>query len=145
MAVVVKWMQDRDGDPTFNNDDGYWFAYISSTTVGFGDIYLPAEVFLFRDLLTFPLMWLIGFVLVAAFIAKFADTWIRFSGRRSFVGDVLERLHKTHMLQDLPSAGEILSERWKKRLTQCCHSADDNDSSRQATRAAAPDDEVDHH
>jgi Ion channel len=144
MAVVVKWMQARAGDTTFNNADGYWFAYISSTTVGFGDIYLPAEVFLFRDLLTFPLMWLVGFVLVAAFIAKFADTWIAFLGRRSYVVDVLDRLHKTHMLHDLPSAGEIVSEHWRKRLTSCCPRADVDKESRQATSTAAPDDEIEH-
>jgi Ion channel len=138
-------MQARVGDTTFDNADGYWFAYISSTTVGFGDIYLPAEVFLFRDLLTFPLMWLVGFVLIAAFIAKFADTWVAFLGRRSFVVDVLERLHKTHMLNDLPSAREMMSERWRKRLTSCCHCGDVDKESRQAASTGAPYDEGDRH
>jgi hypothetical protein len=112
----------------------------NSTTVGFGDIYLPAEVFMYRDLLTFPLMWLVGFVLVAAFIAKFADTWITLFGKRSYVVDVLERLHKTHMLHDLPSAGEVVSERWRKRLTSCCpRRTDVGNAARPATGTEAPD------
>jgi hypothetical protein len=55
--------------------DAYWFAYISTTTVGLGDIYLVPEVLFFSDLLVFSFTLLTGFVLLSAFLGKFAG-WL---------------------------------------------------------------------
>jgi hypothetical protein len=127
MAATTSYMRARVGDTTFTNADGYWFAYISSTTVGFGDIYLPPEVFLYSDLLVFPLMWLVSFVLVAAFIAKLADAWILLRGKRSYIADVLERLHKTEMLLDAPGACEAFVSFCEQRVNLCHRSRGEHD------------------
>jgi hypothetical protein len=66
-------------------------------------------------------MWLVSFVLVAAFIAKFADAWILLRGKRSYVADVLERLHKTEMLLDAPGAREAIASFCKQRIVNLCH------------------------
>ena len=55
--------------------DSIWFAYISTTTIGFGDYYIPHEVVTPKDVFIVPLFLLIGFVLLANFLLKFTD-WI---------------------------------------------------------------------
>lgn len=114
-AVTINWKHARMGDTNFGMSQGYWFAYISSTTVGLGDIWFEPEVFLYRDLFLFPIMWLVGFVLAAAFLAKFAETWLFVVGRRSFVSDALSQLHKTELLHELPSARTVIVDR-----VNCC-------------------------
>jgi Ion channel len=53
--------------------DAYWFAYISTTTVGLGDYILAPQVIQRQDLVTWPVLFLVGFVFFAAFIGKFSD------------------------------------------------------------------------
>ena len=53
--------------------DGYWFAYISTTTVGLGDFILLPDVLLPVDILVWPLSFLVGFVFFAAFIGKISE------------------------------------------------------------------------
>ena len=50
-----------------------WFTYVSITTVGFGDHYIQHETFEARDLFYIPVMFLIGFVVLANFLWKFSD------------------------------------------------------------------------
>ncbi len=53
--------------------DAFWFAYISVTTIGFGDFYIPPDSARVYDMFMTPLIILIGFVLLANFILKFSD------------------------------------------------------------------------
>lgn len=55
--------------------DAYWFAYISTTTVGLGDFYLSPEVIFLNDLLVFSFTFLMGFVLLSTFLGQFGG-WI---------------------------------------------------------------------
>ena len=66
-SAAETWKGRRLGDYSFGLRDGYWFSYITSTTVGLGDIYLEPEVFVLSDLFTFPILFLLGFVYLAAF------------------------------------------------------------------------------
>jgi hypothetical protein len=50
--------------------ESYWFAYISTTTVGFGDFYLDPEVLIVGDLFRWPLLFLIGFSFLSSFLGK---------------------------------------------------------------------------
>jgi hypothetical protein len=78
MLVIAQyarfWTERRlDNELPFN--DAYWFAYISTTTVGLGDFYPSPEVLFFNDLLAFSFIFLIGFVLLSAFLGQFG-AWI---------------------------------------------------------------------
>jgi hypothetical protein len=73
IAVVTQnWKNARLGDD-MEFSEAYWFSYISTTTVGFGDYYLQPDVILRQDLITFPLMFLTGFVLLANFFVKLTE------------------------------------------------------------------------
>ena len=50
--------------------DSYWFAYISTTTVGLGDFVLSPDVLLVEDIILWPLSFLFGFVFMAGFVGK---------------------------------------------------------------------------
>lgn len=64
----------RLGDEDFaNNEDIFWFAFISTTTVGLGDFYLQPEVTFASDVLQFSLMFLVGFVFLASFLGKISE------------------------------------------------------------------------
>jgi Ion channel len=70
--VTVRWKRERVGvDLAW--DDAYWFAFITTTTVGLGDFYLEHEVLLRRDLIAFSLMILVGFIFLANFLVKLTD------------------------------------------------------------------------
>ena len=122
---AVKWKHDRLDMYEFDFYDGLWFSYISSTTIGeshviltfpmcslplfsliliifltnvtigFGDIKLQPSVFLFQDLFTFPLLFLIAFVFVAAFLGKLTEACLSFFGRRSLIEDMINQLRST--------------------------------------------------
>lgn len=73
-TYYVWWQQARLGsDGVSDWQTGYWFAYISTTTVGFGDYYLAPEVITMGDLMTFPLMFLVGFSCLAAFLTNLSE------------------------------------------------------------------------
>jgi len=76
--IAIGWTNNRalnrDNDFMFL-DDAFWFAVITSTTVGFGDYFFPHEIFMWYDMLYVPPILLIGFVLLANFIIKFGE-WI---------------------------------------------------------------------
>lgn len=66
------WQEDRL-EETIDYADSYWFAYISTTTVGLGDYYLEHGVIVGYDLLVWPLLFLFGFVLLSSFLTKVAE------------------------------------------------------------------------
>jgi hypothetical protein len=75
--------------------DGYWFSFISTTTVGLGDIYLEPEVIQARDLVTFPLLFLVGFVFLSSFLGKFAEQALHMyslGGRKRVIDVLMERI-----------------------------------------------------
>lgn len=71
-AYTRSWKAERlDVDMEFS--EAYWFSFISTTTVGLGDYILEQEVILRKDLFSFPLMFLAGFVLLSNFSVKLTD------------------------------------------------------------------------
>jgi len=80
-SVTVNWKEKRLGEYSFDLRDGYWFSYITSTTVGLGDIHLEPEVFVRSDLIVFPLLFLLGFVYLSAFFGHFSKLYFRLVGR----------------------------------------------------------------
>jgi hypothetical protein len=70
------WQHKRLDNTDVGLNDSYWFAYISTTTVGLGDFYLDPEVISYGDLFAFPLLFLIGFTLLAVFLDKFAESLV---------------------------------------------------------------------
>ena len=68
-SYYIYWHSLRfDGSADVTLEDSYWFAYITTTTVGLGDYYLDHAAIIGIDLLIWPLLVLYGFVLLAAFL-----------------------------------------------------------------------------
>ena len=53
--------------------DACWFAFISVTTVGFGDFHVPHDSIRVYDMIWMPFTLLIGFILLANFLIKLTD------------------------------------------------------------------------
>lgn len=51
----------------------FWFAYISSTTVGLGDIYFESAVFVGEDLIAFSFLFTVSNIILSIFFVKFAE------------------------------------------------------------------------
>lgn len=84
---TLDWKVSRRGEG-FQFADAYWFAYISTTTVGLGDVFLEPEPILGQDLLFFSLMFLIGFVFLAIFLGKLQAV---FAGLHHVGGNTIEQ------------------------------------------------------
>ena len=100
MSIValetVRWKKERL-DEDFSYQDAYWFAFITTTTVGLGDYYLEHQVVLRRDLIAFSLMILMGFVFLANFLVKMTELLTtRFP--RMKASNLDQRLQATNML-----------------------------------------------
>lgn len=106
-VVTIDWKRRRLGQD-FSSRDAYWFAYISSTSVGLGDFYLQPQVFTGADLMLFPFIMLIGFVLLASFLGKFAEFFSSLFRRgrlkQSIVETILGELKTTDMIGDVTTA-----------------------------------------
>ena len=68
-GMAISFSKQRIGS-TMPLNDAVWFAYITLTTVGLGDIFIPPEEFQMKDMFYIPLMFLFGFVLLANFLLK---------------------------------------------------------------------------
>jgi len=102
-GVALVWTKNRmGGDFGFDFGDALWFSYISITTVGFGDFFIWPFSFRAYDMLYIPLIFLIGFVLLANFLLKLSEvvmTWGKAQSRPS-----LERVLAASREQ--PAGGE---------------------------------------
>jgi Ion channel len=109
-AKTINWKRRRLGDD-FSSNDAFWFAYISTTTVGLGDYYLEPEVFTGGDLITWPFTMLIGFVFLASFLGKFAALLSDISGRgeknESIIDQILSHLKSRDMVGDVSRMSDI--------------------------------------
>lgn len=98
--VTQQWKVGRLGE-AFPFNEGYWFAFISTTTVGLGDVFLEPEVIRGDDLIVFPPLFLIGFVFFAAFLRKFAEM-VLFAlakeNKKTLIQSLLSRLESTNGL-----------------------------------------------
>jgi Ion channel len=73
----IQWQESRLGNKHESLAEGYWFAYISTTTIGFGDYYLKPSVLELTDLFIYPILFLMGFSFLAAFLSKLSDLFVR--------------------------------------------------------------------
>ena len=67
-------------------------SYISTTTIGLGDIFLEPEVILKEDLYFYPLSMLVGFTLFSAFLGKLAESIQGTQKQRGFYETMLHRI-----------------------------------------------------
>mmetsp|Transcript_8521 Transcript_8521/g.23576 ORF Transcript_8521/g.23576 Transcript_8521/m.23576 type:complete len:564 (-) Transcript_8521:23-1714(-) len=88
---TINWKENRL-DIDMNMRDAYWFSFISTTTVGLGDIFLEPEGITGSDVVIFPFMFLIGFTFLSAFLGKFAEflSTILSGKQKSFVDTLLD-------------------------------------------------------
>jgi Ion channel len=86
-AMFMEWT-NRRLFTSIRWQDAYWFAYISTTTIGLGDYYLTPEVIYTVDLLYFSLSYLFGFVLLSTFLTELGNALAQ------YVPDVSEELGK---------------------------------------------------
>ena len=70
--ATVEWKEQQVG-VDFEWDDAYWFAFISTTTIGLGDFFLEHHALRSVDLVTFPLLMLLGFIFLATFLVKLTE------------------------------------------------------------------------
>jgi len=72
--VYVWWKIKRIGDDeVMPFHSAYWFSFLSTTTIGFGDYYLEEEFLQASDCVLFPIIFLLGFSVLASFLTKLND------------------------------------------------------------------------
>jgi hypothetical protein len=65
------WWNNRLVDFEADRWDSVWFAFLSTTTIGFGDFFLQPEVIFLPDLFRFSVLFLTGFVFLSTFLGLF--------------------------------------------------------------------------
>ena len=65
--------QEKRLQEEFAMNDAYWFAFVSTTTIGFGDYYLQPEGLFISDLLGLWGNFLMGFILLSAFLNELSQ------------------------------------------------------------------------
>ena len=91
-GIATKTAQSVEGtdDGDFPLHASFWFAWISSTTVGLGDIHIPHETFKPRDMFYVPFMFLLAFVLLSNFLHKFSELVGSIFSREQSLESILE-------------------------------------------------------
>jgi len=74
VAGIFIWWAKKRANFKVPLHDSYWFTFISTTTVGLGDMYIPPDLFKAADMFFIPLLFLIGFVFLANFLLKLSGT-----------------------------------------------------------------------
>jgi hypothetical protein len=90
-------------------------SYISTTSIGLGDIYLEPEVIIGQDLIVFPLLFLTGFTFLSAFLGKFSEALVALlkGNKKGLVDSLLDQIDfdyssatKTTTQQQVDSSSE---------------------------------------
>jgi hypothetical protein len=92
------WSERWDAYDNVTKGESMWFAFISSTTVGLGDFFLPPEVIFLGDVFRFAFLFLTGFVLFSAFVNSFGVLVLAVLGKGK---SLEERVNKTNMLMGI--------------------------------------------
>lgn len=91
--VYFNWNNARLGPSNgITARDSYWFSYVSTTTIGFGDFYVAPEVLVVSDLFLYPIILLVGFIFFSAFLGRLAD--LLASPSQAYGRRLVERLAK---------------------------------------------------
>ncbi|CAB9521500.1 expressed unknown protein [Seminavis robusta] len=102
--AMQKYRRNRLAED-FSLKDAFWFSYITTTTVGFGDIHISHEEFKVGDMFFIPLIVLMGFNFLGIFAEKLVDLYNEYfpSGTAGFGtilaaqrGDIPHHNHHHH-------------------------------------------------
>lgn len=118
----VNWTERRLGTiGEVSMRDGYWFAYISTTTIGLGDFILTPGVLRAIDMVSWPFNFLVGFVFFSAFVGKLSQIVLkpmqnnadhlarRLRERGMIYGDARVSSNQTDVVQATTSDAEQMS------------------------------------
>jgi hypothetical protein len=70
---TLVWWSNRLVDFEVDGWDSVWFAFISTTTIGLGDFFLPPEQIFLPDLFRFSVLFLIGFVFLSTLLGLLGE------------------------------------------------------------------------
>ena len=95
-GIAKRWHEQRkpggeNVETHYTFEDAIWFAFISASTIGFGDYYIPHEVFLLEDMFYIPLVFLVAFVLLANFFMKLSEVIMALVPEGESLEDTLAR------------------------------------------------------
>mmetsp|Transcript_19315 Transcript_19315/g.32079 ORF Transcript_19315/g.32079 Transcript_19315/m.32079 type:complete len:174 (-) Transcript_19315:113-634(-) len=90
LAIVFKAFIEGRSGIYVPLSDAYWFSYITTTTVGLGDLFIRHEEFLARDMLVIPLVILFAFVILGIFALKLVECLTQWFPVDSTLESVLE-------------------------------------------------------
>lgn len=97
----MAWNAERLGTSDVGFREGFWFAYISTTTIGLGDFILQPAVLVATDVFYWPLNFLMGFVLFSAFICNLSAVALK--PAHKYTTNLTQRLEKTNMFFGKPT------------------------------------------
>jgi Ion channel len=96
----TSWNAERLGTNEVTFRDGFWFAYISTTSIGLGDFILNPAVLVATDMIFWPFIFLLGFVLFSAFICNLSAVVMK--PVHDYTHQLSTRLEETHMFFGKP-------------------------------------------